>query len=203
MSKTSRMGRPRYSDSERQEKVQAIISAAQTLFATEGYQAVSMRKISDKAGMGTMTLYKYFPSKTAILHHVWGVFFDELFAQLKTEIAGAGGAKAKIRQACVCYVRYWVEHKDRFRIVFLNEDRADSSDDFFINHANILGEFLQIAGPLINDVVSPGDHGKMMVLLESAICYVHGIALNVITISEYPWHHYEKYIDVYLDAVLP
>ena len=202
MSKESRMGRPRYSDSERQEKVQAIIDAAQALFATEGYQAVSMRKIGDKAGMGTMTLYKYFPNKTAILHHVWGVFFDELFDLVKEEIAQASGAKAKIRQACICYVRYWVEHKDRFHIVFLNEDRADSSDDFFINHSNIFGEFLQIAGPLINEVISPDDHEKMMVLLESAICYVHGIALNVITISEYPWQSYEKYIDVYLDAVL-
>lgn len=202
MSTASRMGRPRYSDSERQEKVQAIIGAAQDLFATEGYQAVSMRKIGDKAGMGTMTLYKYFPNKTAILHHVWGVFFDELFDLVKKEIAQTRGAKAKIRQACICYVRYWVEHKDRFRIVFLNEDRADSSDDFFINHTNILGEFLQIAGPLINEVMNPDDHEKMMVLLESTICYVHGIALNVITISEYPWHRYEKYIDVYLDAVL-
>ena len=201
--KSPKMGRPRQSDAERQKKVDAIIDAAQALFAAEGYDAVSMRKISQRAGMGTMTLYKYFPSKTAILHHIWGAFFDELFALVKAEIAKAEGAREKIRQACLCYIRYWVEHKERFHIVFLNEDRAESSDQFFINHANIFGEFLQIAGPLITEVMPADDHERVLLLLESAICYVHGIALNVITISEYPWQGYEKYVDVYMNAVLP
>ena len=202
MTQDSKMGRPKQSVAERQKKVESIIDAAHTLFVTEGYQAVSMRKISAKAGMGTMTLYKYFPNKTAILHHIWGAFFDELFDLIRQEIAQQEGAKAKIRQACITYIRYWVEHKDRFHIVFLNEDRAESSDGFFINHANILGEFLKIAGPIINELFGSKDMDSMMVILESAICYVHGIALNVITISEYPWNNYEKYVDVFLDALL-
>lgn len=203
MAKASKMGRPKQTDLQRQQKVQAIIDAAQGLFASDGYQAVSMRKISEKAGMGTMTLYKYFPSKTAILHHIWGVFFDELFALMKADIDKAEGVKGKIRQACLTYIGYWVEHKERFHIVFLNEDRAESSDEFFINHANIFGKFLQIAGPLMVEVSDQDDHGEMLLLLESAICYIHGIALNVITISEYPWNDCEKYIDVFLNAVLP
>ncbi len=202
MNQDSKMGRPKQSDLERQKKVQLIIDAAHELFVTEGYQAVSMRKIGAKAGMGTMTLYKYFPSKTAILHHIWGVFFEELFELINAEIAQETEAKAKIRRACITYIRYWVEHKDRFQIVFLNEDRADSKDGFFINHANILGQFLQIAAPLVNEIFAVEDVASMMILLESAICYIHGIALNVITISEYPWNHYEKYIDVFLDARL-
>ena len=69
-------------------------------------------------------------------------------------------------------------------------------------HANILGGLLKISGPLMNEVSDSDELEKMMVLLESAICYVHGIAPNVITISEYPWNNYEKYIDVFLDATL-
>lgn len=201
--KPSKLGRPKQSDAERQQKVQTIIDAAQALFVAEGYDAVSMRKIAERAGMGTMTLYKYFPSKTAILHHLWGDFFNELFDLVKIEIDQANGARQKIRKACLCYIGYWVKHKDRFHIVFLNEDRAESSDQFFINHANIFGEFMQIAGPLVTEVVPPEDHEKTLLLLESAICYVHGIALNVITISEYPWHPYEQYVDVFMEALLP
>lgn len=202
MNRDTKMGRPKQSDSVKQKKVEAIIGAAQTLFLTEGYQSVSMRKIAANAEMGTMTLYKYFPNKNAILHHIWGEFFEELFEIIRTDIAKRRGAKRKIKQACISYVNYWVEHKDRFRIVFLNEDRAESSDDFFINHANILGELLLIAGPLINDTLDADDDRQVMVLLESLMCYVHGIALNVITISEYPWNNYEKYIDVFLDSIL-
>jgi len=84
----------------------------------------------------------------------------------------------------------------------LNEDRASSSDDFFINQANVAEDMLLVVGPLIQDLLESVDQSSMMVFFESLMCFVHGIALNVITISEYPWNHYEKYIDIYLDSIL-
>ena len=202
MSKETKMGRPKQPDIERQKKVDKIIEEAQSLFATEGYQAVSMRKIAANAGMGTMTLYKYFPNKNAILHHIWADFFDEIFALVKADIEKKNSAKDKLKQICMTYLNYWVKHKDRFRIVFLNEDRASSADEFFINHANITEQMLVIAGPLIQDLLTTVDGGEMMTFLESLMCFVHGIALNVITICEYPWNDYEKYVDIFLDATL-
>lgn len=202
MTQKTKMGRPKQSDRERQKKVDSIIQTAQSLFITEGYPAVSMRKIAAKAGMGTMTLYKYFPNKNSILHHIWAEFFDELFALVKADIDRTAGAKSQLKQACMLYLNYWVEHQDRFRIVFLNEDRASSNDEFFINHANIAEEMLLIAGPLLQNLSQSINPSSIMVFLESLMCFVHGIALNVITISEYPWNDYEKYVDVFLDAAL-
>lgn len=202
MTHETKMGRPKQTDVERQEKVDRIIQTAQSLFITQGYPAVSMRKIAAKAGMGTMTLYKYFPNKNAILHHIWAEFFDEIFALVKSDLDQKSDAKSQLKKVCMTYLNYWVEHKDRFRIVFLNEDRASSSDEFFINHANIVEETLFIAGPLIQELLKSIDHSAMMTFLESLMCFVHGIALNVITISEYPWNDYEKYIDVFLDSTL-
>ena len=198
-----RRGRPRQPDAERRKKIDTIIRTAHELFLSEGYQAVSMRKIAANSGMGTMTLYKYFPNKNAILHHIWAEFFEELFERIKTDISKKKTAKAKLKQICMTYLDYWVEHQDRFRIVFLNEDRASSEDEFFINHANVAGEMLVVVGPLMQELMAPADGPDMMVFLESMVCLVHGIALNIITISEYPWNHHEKYIDVFLDAVFP
>ena len=202
MSDKARMGRPKQPDVERQKKIDNIIRIAQSLFANDGYQAVSMRKIAEMAGMGTMTLYKYFPNKNAILHHIWADFFDELFEKVRADISKKNDAKSKLRQMCITYLEYWIEHKDRFRIVFLNEDRASSSDEFFINHANIKEEILLVVGPLVQDLLKSVDGASMMIFLESLMCFVNGIALNVITISEYPWSDHEKYIDVFLDSTL-
>ncbi|MGB4342778.1 MAG: TetR/AcrR family transcriptional regulator [Moraxellaceae bacterium] len=202
MNHKARMGRPKQPDVERQKKIDNIIKIAQSLFANDGYQAVSMRKIAEMAGMGTMTLYKYFPNKNAILHYIWADFFDELFEQVRADISKKNDAKSKLRQMCITYLEYWIEHKDRFRIVFLNEDRASSSDEFFINHANIKEEILLVVGPLVKDLLKSVDGASMMVFLESLMCFVNGIALNVITISEYPWSNHEKYIDVFLDSTL-
>lgn len=202
MNQDVKMGRPRQTDNERQQKVDAIIQTAQSLFLAEGYPSVSMRKIAAKAGMGTMTLYKYFPNKTAILHHIWAVFFNEVFTLVRSNLEKEEDAKSRLKQVCMTYLNYWIEHQDRFRIVFLNEDRASSADDFFINHANIKEEMLLVVGPLIQDLLDSSDHSSMMVFLETLICFVHGIALNVITISEYPWNDHEKYIDIFLDSAL-
>jgi AcrR family transcriptional regulator len=202
MNLDAKMGRPKQTDHERQQKVDAIIQAAQSLFIAEGFPSVSMRKIAAKAGMGTMTLYKYFPNKNAILHHIWADFFDELFDLVRSDVEKETEAKGKLKQMCMTYLRYWVEYPDRFRIVFLNEDRASSSDEFFINHANIVQEMLLVVGPLMQDLSKSVDQSSMMVFLESLMCFIHGIALNVITISEYPWKDYEKYIDIFLDSTL-
>lgn len=202
MNEEARMGRPRQTDDERKQKVDAIIQAAQSLFIAEGFPAVSMRKIAAKAGMGTMTLYQYFPSRNAILHHIWADFFKELFARVRADVEEKEGAKAKLKQACMTYLNYWVEHPDRFRIVFLNEDRAESSDGFFINHANVAEEMLVFAGPLMQELMESSDFASVMVFLEGLMCFVNGIALSVITISEYPWNNHEKYIDIFLDSTL-
>jgi len=202
MNQETKMGRPKQTDDERQQKVDTIIQAAQSLFIAEGYPSVSMRKIAAKADMGTMTLYKYFKNKNVILHHIWADFFDELFALIRSDVENEKDAKSKLKQVCITYLNYWVEHQDRFRIVFLNEDRASSSDDFFINHTNIAKEMLLVVGPLMQYLLKSADHSSMMIFLESLMCFIHGIALNVITISEYPWNDYEKYIDIFLDSTL-
>ncbi|MDF1630747.1 MAG: TetR/AcrR family transcriptional regulator [Alcanivoracaceae bacterium] len=202
MSKQGKMGRPKQTDDERQAKVDKIIEAAQSLFVAEGYPSVSMRKIAAKADMGTMTLYKYFPNKNAILHHIWADFFDELFDLIRASVGKEKEAKSQLKSMCITYLNYWVEHKDRFRIVFLNEDRASSSDEFFINHTNIVEELLAVIAPMMQDLLSSVGDSSVMVFLESLMCFVHGIALNVITISEYPWNDYEKYIDIFLDSTL-
>ncbi|MCC1495235.1 TetR/AcrR family transcriptional regulator [Alcanivorax sp. 1008] len=202
MSQQVKMGRPKQTDDERQVKVDKIIQAAQSLFVAEGYTSVSMRKIAAKADMGTMTLYKYFPNKNAILHHIWAQFFDELFSLIRADVGNEKDAKGQLRKMCITYLNYWVEHKDRFHIVFLNEDRASSSDEFFINHTNVVGEMLVVIAPIMQDLVGHVGDSSVMVFLESLMCFVHGIALNVITIGEYPWNNYEKYIDIFLDATL-
>ena len=199
---SAKMGRPKQSDDDRQKKIDKIIQTAQSLFVTEGYQSVSMRKIAAKAGMGTMTLYKYFPNKNALLHHIWAGFFDELLELIKADMSNKKGAKNVLKQMCMTYLNYWAEHKDRFRIVFLNEDRASSSDDFFINQADIAEQMLHVVGPLMQDLFKSIDPSSVLIYLESLVCFVHGIALNVITISEYPWNDYEKYIDMFLDSTL-
>lgn len=46
---------------------EAIIKAASELIAEEGFEALTMRRLAERCGVGAMTLYGYFPSKEDLL----------------------------------------------------------------------------------------------------------------------------------------
>ncbi|UFS59931.1 TetR/AcrR family transcriptional regulator [Subtercola endophyticus] len=45
----------------------AILTAAQTLFAESGYDTLSVAEIAQRAGVGKQTVYRWWPSKAAVL----------------------------------------------------------------------------------------------------------------------------------------
>src|SRR3546814_13356128 len=77
-SRTAVRGRPRRSIEREAELRARAIKAARELFAAEGFEAVSMRRIAQATGCGVMTLYSYFASRNEIMRHLWDHFFTEL-----------------------------------------------------------------------------------------------------------------------------
>jgi AcrR family transcriptional regulator len=54
-------------DQDRQEKEQQIVAVARRLFVESGYDASSMNRIAEEAGVAPNTLYWYFADKDALL----------------------------------------------------------------------------------------------------------------------------------------
>ena len=52
---------------DREEKQKEIMSAARTLFLNEGYEATSMSRIANIAGVAPNTIYWYFKDKDELL----------------------------------------------------------------------------------------------------------------------------------------
>lgn len=67
--------------------VDAVVSAAIALADEEGLAAVSMRRVSEKLGVGAMSLYTYVPGK--------GELVDLMFDAVLTETYGPGGFAAQ------------------------------------------------------------------------------------------------------------
>jgi AcrR family transcriptional regulator len=66
-----------------------ILDHALNLFATRGYDAVSVQDIVDAAQIGKPTLYHYFGSKQGVLEALLQAHFEEINAQLKNAAAYA------------------------------------------------------------------------------------------------------------------
>ena len=63
---------------------EAIVAAVNRLLATKGYDAMTVDEVAAEAGMSPGNLYRYFPSKDAIV--------AGLFSRLKAKYAKDGGA---------------------------------------------------------------------------------------------------------------
>jgi AcrR family transcriptional regulator len=64
---------------EKQEMRSSILEAAKDLFAEDGFQNVSIRKIADKIEYSPATIYLYFKDKDAILFDLHNEGFRKLF----------------------------------------------------------------------------------------------------------------------------
>jgi AcrR family transcriptional regulator len=68
-----------------------ILATAAEVFAAQGYNATTVRKIADAAGMLAGSLYYHFDSKESMLDEILSTFLDELWARYDAVLeAGLG-----------------------------------------------------------------------------------------------------------------
>ena len=91
------MARSRASDFE--EKRQAILSCAASVFASEGMEKASMSQIASRAGISKSLLYHYYPGKDALIEAIVIAHLETLETRL--EEAGDPGAPARERLAAL------------------------------------------------------------------------------------------------------
>lgn len=64
-----------------------ILKSAEQLFAQHGYEATTTRELAQAAGIAEGTLFRYFPTKKAILTDVVTLGWVELLTDLLTELS--------------------------------------------------------------------------------------------------------------------
>jgi AcrR family transcriptional regulator len=66
------------------------------VFAAQGYNATTVRKIADTAGMLAGSLYYHFDSKESMLDEILSTFLDDLWARYDAVLAAALGPRETI-----------------------------------------------------------------------------------------------------------
>ena len=145
-------GRPQRSPSQRAEMRREIEQAASHLFQSDGYGAVSMRRIAKQVGCSPMALYAYFENKVDLLQSLWAQVFNDLFEQVQPAISEAATSRAKLQALSFGYVRYWLENPERYRMVFMAEGISQSEVSIFVDDPAIAKHF-SIFPQLINSCI--------------------------------------------------
>lgn len=91
-----------------------ILAAASKLFAEEGYNSTTVRRIADEADCSQGTLYTHFVDKNAILHHLC----RETFTGMEAALDGISGGSAvdRLLEASRIFARFSLDHPHHFQM---------------------------------------------------------------------------------------
>jgi AcrR family transcriptional regulator len=103
---------------EKQEMRQNIIDAAISMFAEEGYDKTSIRRIADKIEYSPATIYLYYKDKDELLYDVQKVVFDQLLAAFKKDVT-AKKPFERLKQISYSYVDFGRRHPELYDLMFI------------------------------------------------------------------------------------
>jgi len=82
----------------RGEKGPLILQAATEVFAEQGFAAVTVAEIADRAGIGKGTVYEYFSSKDELLFAVFEWMNQRIFERFEELLAEGGTTPERLRR---------------------------------------------------------------------------------------------------------
>ncbi len=181
------MGTAERREREKHELRTRILDAARELFAEEGYDAVTMRRIAERIEYSPTAIYFHFRDKHALMQELC----DEDFGTLAGEfgkIAAIADPIERLRRIGRAYVAFAMSHRNHYRLMFMTphsealrpEDsrltRGNPEEDAYaflratvaeaIESGKLRPEFLD--ADLVSQMVWAGTHG--VVSLHIAKC---------------------------------
>ncbi len=107
------------------DKYEAILRAATTVFARNGYFNAKVSDIAGEAGIADGTVYLYFKSKEEILHSIFDRAMEKFIAEAKEELAALTTPEEKIRRIAQLHLEKLGADRDA-AIVFQVELRGST-----------------------------------------------------------------------------
>jgi AcrR family transcriptional regulator len=122
------MGTSERREREKQELRTSILDAARELFASEGYDAVTMRKIAERIEYSPTAIYAHFKDKNALIRELCEEDFAS-FAQAFVEFLSIEDPIERMRCAGVAYVDFAIQNPQHYRLMFMTVRPAIEGED--------------------------------------------------------------------------
>ncbi len=112
------MGITERKERERQEVRTKILDAARELFAREGYEAVTMRRVAEAIEYSPTAIYLHFADKETLIRELCLADFAA-FAKVFHQIAKEPDPIKRIRKSGQAYVSFGLQHPNHYRLMFM------------------------------------------------------------------------------------
>lgn len=117
------MGTSERRERERQELRGRILDAARSLFAEQGYEAVTMRKVADRIEYSPTAIYFHFKDKETLIRELCDEDFGALAHEFQ-KIARVSDPIERLRRIGTAYVGFAISHPNHYRLMFMTPHPA-------------------------------------------------------------------------------
>ena len=140
---------------EKEDLKRKILVAAQQIITTEGFAALSMRKLANRIEYSAAAIYLHFRSREHIAQELSKIGFERFLAQMSAA-AEEPDVVARFHALGAAYISFRLENPETYRLIFLgdsgfmaiafaDETSSDAANKSFALLLN-LGKDLQSAG---------------------------------------------------------
>ena len=160
----------------------AIVEAAEDIFASEGEQGLSMRRLAERIDYSPAALYKYFDSKEALFQEIREGFFERLLKRMQAVACDAKSGPMLCTSCMRAYVETGLEQPGHYKLAFTGiADDEEEKDSFGFAAAGHLRE-------MIVQSVNEGWFRKVDIQLAATSVWAasHGLTLLAITMPDFP-----------------
>jgi AcrR family transcriptional regulator len=102
---------------------EVIRSTARDLFAREGYESVSMRRIANEIGCSPMAMYRHFENKDELLLSICEETFHEMTKLIDSAKQEGLPPLERLRKTLQTIIGFHVSHPNYYKVTFLTEFR--------------------------------------------------------------------------------
>jgi AcrR family transcriptional regulator len=126
---------------------QRLVDAAVELFATRGFQAISLRDLAGHVGLHAGSLYHHIENKEGLLFELIESALSDLQATTEHCLSGAKNPAERLHRFVQAFVSFTLNEKDRLVLVTrefvnLNEEHKHQADQLKNNYRTLLYEII-------------------------------------------------------------
>jgi AcrR family transcriptional regulator len=188
---------------------QEILNAARRLFAKDGYENVSMRKIAEKIEYSPTTIYLYFEDKAELFFHLCEETFAQLLKRLEAqhqEAVNNGGTDPLtcLKNGLRTYIDFGLKHPNHYKIVFINRPEHYERPELYFSEVSTGMKTYNYLRQMVEECVKQKKFREIDVeaACQALWAATHGLTSLFITDPEFPWIDKDKLIDITIDTMI-
>lgn len=124
------MGIAERRERQRQSLRREILDAAREMFLTEGYEAVTMRKLANRIEYSPTTIYLYFRDKDDLFEALCEETFGELSARLGRLAKRGLPPLENLREGLRLYADFGFKHPSHYALTFMHAQKPADAKSF-------------------------------------------------------------------------